>query len=307
MTLALDAALASSIKEVSVKQSIERSWLAKLELQLEHKSRGTRLTRSRHIGPLYVQKPFYPEGPNCAHLYLLHPPGGIVSGDHLQIEINAQQNTQALVTTPGAARIYKARIEQPLQRQSVTLNVEADAQLEWFPLETIVYNNACVELNTQVNLAGNSQYIGWEINCFGLPASKQPFVNGSFTQRYQIKQNGKPLFVDRLSINDGSCKGFLNGSAGMKGNPVCGFFIAGPFNRELSEDQRETLMDGLRFSTEQLNLESYAAISKVGELFIGRYLGESAEQSRKIFTLWWETIRPLVFNREACAPRIWST
>ena len=84
-------------------------WQAELSLGLAKTARGTVLKTCSHRGPLYVQKAFYPEGRELAHLYLLHPPGGMVSGDDLQINVNMAEGAQALITTPGAGRVYRAR------------------------------------------------------------------------------------------------------------------------------------------------------------------------------------------------------
>ncbi|PCI41843.1 MAG: urease accessory protein [Moraxellaceae bacterium] len=283
----------------------DRSWLAKLELRFEKRPRGTRLTRNRHVGPLYVQKPFYPEGDELAHVYLLHPPGGLVSGDDLRIQIDAQENTAALMTTPGAARIYRARDDQPLQRQTVKLKVGANASLEWFPLETIVYNKAHVELDTEVHLSDDSKFMGWEINCFGLPAGNAPFNAGSFQQRYQIFRRGRPLFVDRFSISNRNRERILSGLAGMQGHAVNGFFLAGPCNMD-TEAVCLTL-EKLRQIADEMQLSDSVAITKNSEFIIGRYLGGSAEQARKIFTEWWKVLRPITLRRQACPPRIWAT
>lgn len=274
----------------------ERSWQASLELQFERRGDSTRLSHSRHNGPLYVQKPFYPEGLDHPHVYLLHPPGGIVSGDCLEINIDAKSNTGVLVTTPGAARIYRAREEQPLQRQTIGLTVGKDAVIEWFPLETIVFNKACVELSTTIDIADGGCFIGWEICCFGLPASNETFEQGSFQQHYLVKKEGVPLFVDRLVL-DKNLDLVLQGNAGLRSNPVAGFFILGPVPKE-TECQLEILRE---------NADDMATVTKVGEFYIGRYLGGSAEQAKNIFTQWWQVLRPLLINRKACAPRIWST
>lgn len=285
----------------------DRSWLATLDLQFQKTSRGTRLMRSRHVGPLYVQKPFYPEGNNLAHVYLLHPPGGLVSGDHLQISIEAMEGSGVLITTPGAARIYRARDEQPLQRQSVALNIANNATLEWFPLETIVYNNAHVELDTRINLSNGSRFMGWEINCFGLPASDAPFTSGTFQQNYQLFRDGRPLFVDRFSLRDDNRDHLLSGRASMQGHAVSGFFLVGPCDTDMNDGVESENMALLRSATDSLGFSHCAAISKNGAFFIGRYLGDSAEKARQMFTAWWEILRPLVLGRDACAPRIWST
>ena len=92
-------------KSAALPGEIDRPcWPAALSLQLRADRIGTRITDARHHGPLYVQKPFYPEGPECAHIYVLHPPGGIVSGDTLTIDIELRDSARAVVTSPGACR-----------------------------------------------------------------------------------------------------------------------------------------------------------------------------------------------------------
>ena len=45
------------------------------------------LARQERQGPLFVQKPFYPEGPRTCHTYIIHPPGGVVGGDALGLDV----------------------------------------------------------------------------------------------------------------------------------------------------------------------------------------------------------------------------
>jgi urease accessory protein len=58
-------------------------WQASLNLSFANRFNKTLLVQRKHSGPLTVQRPFYPEGDVC-HVYLLHPPGGIVGGDELR-------------------------------------------------------------------------------------------------------------------------------------------------------------------------------------------------------------------------------
>jgi urease accessory protein len=259
----------------------------------------TRLSRCHHQGPLYVQKAFYPEGTDLAHLYLLHPPGGIVSGDALQIDIDCEANAQTLVTTPGAGRIYRARDTFPRQQQRVAINVAEGACVEWFPLETIVFDGACVELATTVNLARGGHYIGWEVTCFGLPASEAPLRHGSFRQRYRIMHDGMPVYVDGLDINQTNMTDLLQGPATLRSNPVLGVFLAGPFDSA----QGTALVKTLR----ETPTDEPGDVSLTGDFLVGRYLGDSAERARQLFGLWWQQVRPALLQRPACAPRIWLT
>ena len=68
-----------------------RHWAASLALTFAHRDGATRMVQARHQGPLRVQRPFYPEGSGEAcHVYVLHPPGGLVSGDALTISAHVE-------------------------------------------------------------------------------------------------------------------------------------------------------------------------------------------------------------------------
>jgi urease accessory protein len=293
-------------------------WQADLTLVFSQiKKRGTRLTRNRHRGPLYVQKPFYPEGADVAHVYLLHPPGGLVSGDTLTLNIELEEFAKGLVTTPGATRMYKARKKSPVQRQQTTLVLKENATLEWFPMEAIVYNQAHAELETKIILNDSSSIFAWEITCFGLPARGEKFELGYFKQRYRIEKNNKPLFIDNLIVDkldvdklDSSNKNkeqFFSSNAGMQKKTVSGFFIAGPFENNDYSKRRDILTEQLRDVLVKENFEKTISITWVNDFCITRYLGDSAFQARKGFTLLWQCLRPALIQLEACEPRIWLT
>ena len=84
-----------------------RGWLGRLDLGFEVRAGRTVLAHKRQVGPLTVQRPFYPEGNSC-QLYLLHPPGGLVGGDRIEIRLDVAAGASVLVTTPGAAKFYRS-------------------------------------------------------------------------------------------------------------------------------------------------------------------------------------------------------
>ena len=94
-------------------------WDARLQLGFADDAGTTRLLERSHFGPLRVQKPLYPEGPAVCHAIVVHPPGGIVGGDGLSIAATVGPGGRALLTSPGAAKWYKANGK--LSRQRVTL------------------------------------------------------------------------------------------------------------------------------------------------------------------------------------------
>ena len=111
-----------------------RHWAASLALGFEARQEReqtiTRMTRIRHQGPLRVQRPFYPEGKTgCCHVYLLHPPGGLVSGDALKIDVSVGAGAHSLITTPAATKLYKADSNGVAWGQHTTLKVAITAML----------------------------------------------------------------------------------------------------------------------------------------------------------------------------------
>ena len=123
-------------------------WRANLVLGYDRSGASTRLIRREHSGPLRVQKAFYPEGEAVCHTIVVHPPGGIVSGDELAIDVVASGGAHALLTTPGAAKWYRSTGKPA--RQHVRLLAAEGARLEWLPQEAIFYDNADAHLKRQI-------------------------------------------------------------------------------------------------------------------------------------------------------------
>lgn len=281
-------------------------WHASLALRFKQQNRGCRLVSSVHHGPLYVQKPFYPEGADLAHVYLLHPPGGLVSGDRLGIEITLEQGARVLVTTPGAGRLYRARSDRSLQQQSQTFSLAEGAVMEWMPQEMIVFPGAFGRTDTTVHMSAGSTYLGWEVYCLGLPASGLPFTHGELHQRLLIYRDGKPVLLENLHLNADNFE-LAAAAVGMNACPVNGVFVAGQLPLNTGDEALAALMVALRESLALYTGTGQANVTLMNDFIIARYLGHSAEEARRAFTGLWQRLRPLLAGRKACAPRIWAT
>jgi urease accessory protein len=284
------------------------TWPAQLRLRIEQREGvGTRLVACTHRGPLRIQRPFYPEGIDCAHLYILHPPGGLVSGDDLAIDVSVGQNANVLLTTPGAGRIYRARTVQPArQTQRVQLQIEANAVLEWLPQPTIVFDGANVLLDLNVSLAADAGFIGWETLCLGRPASQLAFERGHIEQRWRIHRENHgdiaPLLNDRLCI-DGDDR-LRDARWGLQKFPVYGTFLAVPAaQRPLPKNALECVRELIA----QQQAATEMAVTVVRGCLILRYLGASTERSQALFEASWTLIRPWLNGRASVRPRIWNT
>jgi urease accessory protein len=255
-----------------------------------------------------VQRPFFPEGPEVCHLYLLHPPGGLVGGDQLRVDVRVGPGARALLTTPAAAKVY--RTAGPAVRQEQRLTVAAGGALEWLPQETILYDGADADLRTRVDLQRGARFIGADVLCFGLPARDEGFARGRCRQTLEIWRGGCPLLVERGRL-DGAAAVHA-GRWGLGGAPVLGTLLAAP----APADAGGALLAALRAEAERLPPGDLAAATTLGndhvddgpaDVLAVRYLGASVERARRFLHEAWRLLRPALLGRAAEAPRIWAT
>lgn len=249
------------------------------------------LAKRRRQGPLAVQRAFYPEDDVC-HVYLLHPPGGIVGGDQLDIRVNLAQGAHALLTTPGATKFYLSAGETAVQQQE--FNVEDSAVLEWLPQENIFFPGAIVESAMRLNLEGSARAVVWEIQCLGRPVINEIFNSGSLNNHWQVYRDDKPLLIERLRVD----KDRLSVLSQLNKLPVVGSLMVSNVNRQLLESLRQ-----FEYADDEANL----AMTLIDDLLVVRYLGCSTEQARKWFVDIWSKIRVPCLETRAVVPRIWNT
>src|SRR5690606_16444663 len=117
----------------------------------EHNREVTRLMRRRHVGPLAVQRAFYPEKDGSAHVYLLHPPSGVAGEDVLDISCFLGRGARTVLTTPGATKFYRS--ERGQSTQTTRIDVGEGGICEYLPQETIVFDGAKASIGTKVFLS----------------------------------------------------------------------------------------------------------------------------------------------------------
>jgi len=265
------------------------SWHASLHLGFARDGACTRLMRREHRGPLRVQKALYPEGPGACHVIVVHPPGGIVGGDRLDIAVDAQEGCHVLATSPGAAKWYRANGR--MARQDVRLVAAAGAAIEWLPQETIFYDGADVALAHDVDLAPGAVYVGSEVLCFGRRAAGERFTHGRVAQRTRIRVGGRPVWWEQGAVTAET----LASPLGLQGRSVCATLLA------IGKPVPAALQNVVR------HVDPDLAVSQVKQVFVARFLGDDGERARAALAGAWQALRPHLLDRPATLPRIWNT
>ena len=270
-------------------------WQAHLRLGFMHGANGTRLGKRIHSGPLRVQKPLYPEGAQVCHAVIVHPPGGVVGGDALDIAISAGAGSHALLTTPGAGKWYRAN-GRP-SRQDVRIDIGENGALEWLPQETLFYRDAQVALTHHVSLAVNARYIGSEILCFGRTAAGEVFDAGAVRQTSTIRREGQLVWHEQGQVDGAGA--LMHSPFGLGGNTVCATLIACGVSLDTSQ------LGQLRQELDSAG--GHSGVTQLPKIVVVRHLGRSSEAARAVLLAAWRRLRPALLGREAAIPRLWNT
>lgn len=283
-----------------------RGWQAWLRLAFAADAGGdTRLVERRHQGPLVVQRPFHPEGRAVPHVYVLHPPGGVVGGDDLHLQVSCGPGARALLTTPAATKAYRTAGPSSAIRQTFT--VAAGGWLEWLPQETILHDGTDVTLSTEVHLQPGAGFVGAEILCFGLPARGEVFAAGRCRQRLEIWRDAGaaslPLLLERASFDADDA--VHQAAWGLGQARVTGLLAIAP-----APDGPDALDRARARAAAVSHIPGDSAAVTVlhaGGALVARYAGGSAERAREFLHGVWSALRPLAMGRPAVAPRVWAT
>ena len=271
------------------------------QLSLHYTRDGERcIAHDRHTGPLRVLQRLYPEGPGVCHHVLVHPPGGIVGGDVLQLDATLDAHTHALLTTPGATRFYRSAGDSA--QQQVSARLAGGARLEWLPLETIAYNGALAENRLRFELADGAEMIGWDVVALGLPAAGEAFARGRYQQQLQLPG----VWLERATIAADDHR-LLDSPLGLAGKRVLAtmWFAAGS---ALASARREALLDAARTACHDSPLAATSGVTAPhDEIVVLRALADRAEPAMQLFARVWAAWRHAAWQLAPCAPRVWRT
>nr|UOZ97351.1 Urease accessory protein UreD [Cupriavidus sp.] len=279
-------------------------WKAELSTVFEASTFGSTILRHRQsYGPMALQKILYPEGPAIAHGFLLHPPSGIAGGDALSISSRVLPNAHALLTTPGAARWYKANGQ--VAQQQLQITVEDHGCLEWLPSENIFFDECQARLITDIRLAPAARFIGWEVMQFGQRQSLQSTDHLWRSASVQVDASvtiGDCLDWKELAAFSPQNVHHRPAIQGTGGFPVHGTLWAYS-DQPLSESDQESWSRLASFSSA---LRSGFTQLPSG-LVVFRVLALETEIARSALVQAWEFLRPWAVGRTAQPLRIWAT
>jgi urease accessory protein len=274
------------------------AWRADLKLDYTLESQRT-VARYLHQGPLRILQSLYPEGDQICHNVLVHPPGGLVGGDTLDIQVNVAEGAHALVSTPSATRFYKSGGQAALQQ--VTATLAPGARLEWLPLEAIAYND-CEATNRAIfNLAPTAELMAWDVTALGLPSSDMAFTKGHFQQHLEIPG----VWLERGNLRGDDTR-WLNSPLGLAGQKCLASLVFASGN-DIEPQRAAQALEAAREVLEAHPLRLQAGITCAHpQVIVLRVMSPLVEPSMDLLKQVWAVWRHTLWALPSTPPRIWS-
>jgi urease accessory protein len=280
-----------------LKTSDRQHWQGSAQLTYSRQASKT-ILHNRTQAPLKVQRPFYPEGDLWCHTVLLHTAGGMVGGDRLHYALTLEPETQALVTTAAAAKIYSDHPQALPAEVTGQVHVGPGAQLEWVPQEAIVFEGARYHQTWRVDLEPDATWLGWDMLRLGRTARGERFERGEVRSQVAVYQQGQPVWIDP--------QGFIANSDrwrsihGLASCPVIGTLAW------VGKSVEPAFINQLRDLGVTAAAEGEMGVSRLQSGLVCRYRGPSTSAVRRWFEAVRQAIRQVQGNASAVTPRVWQ-
>ena len=258
------------------------------------KSEGrTRLQRLYQDGSAKIRLPAVEGDPLEA--VLINTAGGMTGGDRLGWTIEVGAGASASITTQACEKVYRAAADRA--ETSVGLRVGPGGRIAWLPQETIVFNRAAFARTLDVDLAEDAEALVLEATLFGRLAMGERTVQGSFHDRWRVRQGGVLIHGEDFRIGPDIAATLQRPAAVGGALAVATLLLVSPQAENLLGPARAIIGDP---GIGGWGGASFWSVGRSGKL-LARLSGGDGYQLRK-------RLVPLVelLNGRAGLPKLWS-
>lgn len=261
---------------------------ARARIEVEHRAGRSRLARLYQDGAAKIRLPG--TGADPLEAVLINMAGGLTGGDRLGWEVSVGAGARAVITTQACEKVYRALAGRA--EVGVRLSVGGGGFLGWLPQETITYDRSAFSRTLDADLAVGAEALIVEATVFGRSAMGERVENGTFRDRWRIRQGGQLIHAEDFFVGP-DIEATLSRPASAGGRIAMATLL-------LVSERGETLLEPARKIIGDNGGASLWTVSGTGKL-LARLYAEDGYSLRK-------RLVPLVelLNGQAGLPRLWS-
>lgn len=265
-----------------------------LTLRFAAQGGGTRLGDLYQSDPCRALLPS-PDPGEPLTAVLITTAGGLTGGDKVKLSVAVEAGAAALCTPQAAEKIYRSP-DDSAAALDLSLDVAADAALEWLPQEMILFDGARLERRIAVSLKADSRLLAGDIAVFGRTARGERFAAGSLFDRWQVRRDGRLVWTDATRLA-GDTLATLDHPAGFAGAAAQAVILYQGPDAVGARDRLRALSD------HEAGCEW--GVTVIDGLLLVRLLDTDAARLRRQFARLWSALRPGL-NLRPAMPRLWK-
>jgi urease accessory protein len=171
-------------------------------IAVESSAGNTYISRIRANSPLKLLTPRH--GSRAAWIIAGSYGGGLLSGDHLHLDVTAGPNSTLFLGTQASTKIYRARDGQSASQQ-LSLRAESRATCIIAPDPVTPFTGAIYDQRQRIDLADDSSLVLLDWLTAGRCARGERWAFARYSTRTDIFINSRQIFRDaiRLDPSDG--------------------------------------------------------------------------------------------------------
>jgi urease accessory protein len=129
---------------------------------------------------------------------LINTAGGMTGGDRLAWRAEAAAGARLTLTTQACEKIYRAEGAEACAEAHLVVGPQA--QLDWLPQETILFDGGRLSRRLQAELAPGARLLVLEAVILGRAAMGETVRTGALSDRWRIRREGRLVFADDLRL-----------------------------------------------------------------------------------------------------------
>ena len=172
---------------------------ASLDLEFRQDAGRTVLAKNAQEPPLRVVRRFaQQDGSALVHLHNVS--GGLLGGDELSLRVILGKNTNVVLTTTGATRVYRPRADALPAQHINAISVGPGALLEYVPDQIIPFAGARFSQRTAIRLADDSGLFWWEVLAPGREAHGELFAYECVEMKTDLIALARPITCEQVRL-----------------------------------------------------------------------------------------------------------
>ncbi|TPN84375.1 urease accessory protein UreD [Mesorhizobium sp. CU2] len=248
----------------------------------------TRLQRLYQDGSAKIRMPSVRGDPLEA--VLINTAGGLTGGDRIGWAIEVGEGASASITTQACEKVYRAAADRA--EAKVSLRAAAGGRIAWLPQETIVFDQAAFARGLDVELAEGAEALILEATLFGRLAMGERTVQGSFHDRWRIRQGGALIHAEDFRVGPDIAARLARPAVAGGASAIATLLLVSPNAQDLLEPARQVIGDE--------GGASFWRVGRSGKLLARLHAGDGYQLRKRLV--------PLVelLNGRAGLPKLWS-